>query len=364
MSEGGQYGPKKSIKNWAEYNEGLKKRYDISVYLADAGVFEKPEPTGEGGRPKEYSDGYIELGLTLKAIYRMPYRGLEGFLRGLLRLNGLEDRAVPDFTTFCHRAKELKIAFRLAALEGQKINLLVDSTGLKIFGEGEWKMKMHGKTKRRTWRKRHLGVDEETQQIVVAVLRRNGVGDQEHLPDILDNVPEGINLSRVTADGIYDTWGGYDAANDHGAERLTPSSLRTRPGAPTIRAPRPSGKARSLAATNGRNQAATTDDLWPRPPCTATKPASEKRCFQESSKGKKPKQESRSKPLTFSATPPPQPTPNPSPPNKIQANSRKFRSGTQKLGVIQQGRSALKITYSCHNPWLVFSMSTHVFITK
>ena len=235
MSEGRQYGPKKSIRNWAEYSEGQKKRYDISVYLADERVFGKPEHTGAGGRPKEYSDGYIELGLTLKAIYRMPYRGLEGFLRGILSLNGLHDVRVPDFTTFCNRAKELEIAFRLAALEGKKINLLVDSTGLKIYGEGEWKMKVHGKTKRRTWRKLHLGVDEATQQIVVADLTLNSVGDQEHLPEILDGVPEEVHLGRVTADGIYDTWGCYDAANDYGAAMLTP---------PRKNAVEPSGKSR------------------------------------------------------------------------------------------------------------------------
>jgi IS5 family transposase len=222
MSEGRQFEPKKSIKNWAVYNEGLKKRYDISVYVDDENVFDKPLPTGERGKPKEYSDGYIELGLTLKAIYRMPYRGLEGFVRGLLKLNGLHDKPVPDFTTFCNRAKELKIAFRLAALEGKRINLLVDSTGLKIFGEGEWKMRTHGKSKRRTWRKLHLGVDEATQQIPVVDLTRNNVGDQEHLPVILDKVPDGIDLGKVTADGIYDTWGCYDAANDHGAEMIVP----------------------------------------------------------------------------------------------------------------------------------------------
>jgi len=255
MSEGRQYEPKKSIKNWAAYNEGLKKRYDISVYFADESVFEKPAPTGEGGRPKEYSDGYIELGLTLKAIYRMPYRGLEGFVRGVLRLNGLENKAVPDFTTFCNRAKELKIAFRLAALEGKKINLLVDTTGLKIYGEGEWKMKVHGTTKRRTWRKLHLGVDEETQQIVVADLTLNSVGDQEHLPEILDGVPEEIDLGRVTADGIYDTWGCYDAASDHGAAMLTPPRKNAvEPPDKTGRSDHPRGQAIRDCERLGRDE--------------------------------------------------------------------------------------------------------------
>lgn len=222
MSEGRQFAPKKSIANWAEYNEGLKTRYDISVYFDDESVFDKPVLTGKNGRPHEYSDGYIELGLTLKSVYRMPYRGLEGFLRGILKLNGLQNKPVPDFTTFCNRAKTLEIERRLEALRGQKINILVDSTGLKIFGEGEWKMRTHGKSKRRTWRKLHLGVDEATQQIVASDLTKNDVGDQEHLPDILDDVPEDIDITRVTADGIYDTWGCYAAANDHGAKIVVP----------------------------------------------------------------------------------------------------------------------------------------------
>lgn len=222
MSEGRQYGPKKSIENWPVYNEGLKKRYDISLYVADVSVFDKPIASGEAGRPQTYSNGYMELALMLKAIYRLPYRGLEGFVRGVLKLNGLEDKPVPNYTTFCNRAKELKITFRLAALEGQKINILVDSTGLKIYGEGEWRMKVHGKTKRRTWRKLHLGVDEATQMIVANDLTLNNVGDQEHLPEILNKVPEKVAIGRVTADGIYDTWGCYEAANDHGATMVVP----------------------------------------------------------------------------------------------------------------------------------------------
>ena len=83
-------------------------------------------------------------------------------------------------------------------------------------------MRVHGKSKRRTWRKLHLGVDEATQQIVAEDLTKNDVGDQEHLPEILDGVPDDIDIVRVTADGIYDTWGCYAAANDHGAEMVVP----------------------------------------------------------------------------------------------------------------------------------------------
>ncbi len=222
MSEGKQYGPKKSIRNWNAYNNGLKDRYDISLYFEDESIFDEPPPKGERGGQQTYSDGYIELGLTLKAAYRLPYRGLEGFIRGLLKMADLNDKPVPHYSTFCDRAKTIEIERRLTELKGQKIHVLVDSTGLKIYGEGEWKIKMHGKTKRRTWRKLHLGIDEATQLIVIDDLTHNNVGDQEHLPKLLNAVPDDINISRVTADGIYDTWGCYDAANDHGAELVTP----------------------------------------------------------------------------------------------------------------------------------------------
>lgn len=222
MSEGKRYGAEKSIRNWPAYNAGLQKRYNIAIYFEDESVFDAPEPRGEAGRPKTYGDGYIELGLMLKAVYRLSYRGLRGFLTGVFKLNGMKDTRVPDYSTFCDRAQDMKPELQLAAFKGKKIIVLVDSTGLKIYGEGEWKAKMHGVTKRRTWKKLHLGVDEATQQIVVADLTLNSRGDQEHLPEILDKVPEGIGIERIIADGIYDTWDCYEAAKDHGAELVTP----------------------------------------------------------------------------------------------------------------------------------------------
>lgn len=221
MSEGRQFEPKKSIKNWREYNEGLKRRYDITVHLADEAVVRKPEPTGKRGRPQEYSNGLIELGLTLKAIYRLPYRGLEGFMRGLFKMGRCDDRPVPDYTTFCLRAALLEIVLRVTA-RGEPLHLLVDSTGLKIYGEGEWKVRTHGKTKRRTWRKLHLMIDEASGQVVVADLTENSTGDQEHLPELLNKLPKDVRVRRVTGDGIYDTWGCYDAAATQGAALVTP----------------------------------------------------------------------------------------------------------------------------------------------
>jgi hypothetical protein len=222
MSEGRTFTGKKSIKNWPEYNAGLVRRYDLTVHLSDETVVKKPEPTGKRGRPVEYTDGLIELGLTLKAIYRLPYRGLEGFMLGLFKLGNCVDRSVPDYTTFCVRAPELEIAIRAAVASGEPLHLLVDSTGVKIYGEGEWKMRTHGKSKKRTWRKLHLIIDEATQQIVVADLTKNDVGDQEHLPALLKKLPATTNVKEITGDGIYDTWGCYNAAAEYGADFTTP----------------------------------------------------------------------------------------------------------------------------------------------
>jgi hypothetical protein len=162
------------------------------------------------------------MGLTLKALYRLPYRGLEGFMRGLFKLGNCQNRPVPDYTTFCVRAEAIDISIKTALQSGEPLHLLVDSTGLKIYGEGEWKVRMHGVGKRRTWRKLHLVIDAKTQQIIAADLTENSTGDQEHLPELLNRVPTSTRIGRVTADGIYDSWGCYDAATAHGADLCTP----------------------------------------------------------------------------------------------------------------------------------------------
>src|SRR5277367_2820602 len=119
MSEGRRFIPKKSIKNWREYNAGLVRRYDITFYVEDETIFAKPQPCGQRGRPREYSDGAIELGLTIKAIYRLPYRGLEGFVYGLFKLNRCQNKPVPDYTTYCLRAKDIDIKIKTALRSGE-----------------------------------------------------------------------------------------------------------------------------------------------------------------------------------------------------------------------------------------------------
>jgi hypothetical protein len=221
MSEGRRFAPRKSIKNWAAYNEGLKRRYDLTIYIEDESIFDPPEATGQRGRPVQYSNGLIEVGLTMKAVFRVPYRGVEGLLRSVLKLGDMADKPLPDYTTFCLRAADIEVKIKTAMRSGEPLHLLIDSTGLKIYGEGEWKVRTHGASKRRTWRKLHLAISQE-QEVIVADLTENSVGDQEHLPELLNKVLKDMPITRVTADGIYDTWGCYDAATGHGASLCTP----------------------------------------------------------------------------------------------------------------------------------------------
>jgi IS5 family transposase len=221
MSKGTGFRRRKSIKNWREYNAGLCARYDLTVWV-DTAVLEKPERTpGQRGRSREYSDALIELGATLKALYRLPYRGTQGMMRGIFNLLGREGIRLPDYTTLQKRSRELEVTLPLRERK-DPMHLVVDTTGLKVFGEGEWKVRQHGWSKRRTWRKLHLGVDERTQEIVVADLTENSVGDQEHLPHLLEALPKDLKLSQVSADGIYDTHGCYDAARARGTKLVTP----------------------------------------------------------------------------------------------------------------------------------------------
>jgi hypothetical protein len=153
---------------------------------------------------------------SLRALFHLPLRGCEGVLEGMLGLLGL---AVPDYTTLCRRGKTLVVTLpRLK--RGDHLWMAVDASGLKVSGEGEWKVRMHGAGKRRTWRKLHIGVDAETGQIVAGVLTTADVHDSEVLTDLLERT-EG-HVETVGGDGAYDTRDNYEAISNRGAKALIP----------------------------------------------------------------------------------------------------------------------------------------------
>ena len=150
--------PTYKTRNWPAYNEALKRRGSLTIWF-DPAMTWKAAPTGKRGRQADYSDAAIQTCLTMKVLFGMALRQTTGFVESLLRLIGL-DWAVPDFSTLSRRQKTLKVNIPYRGSAGP-LHLLVDSTGIKVEGEGEWNARKHGGTKRRVWRKIHIGIDEK-----------------------------------------------------------------------------------------------------------------------------------------------------------------------------------------------------------
>jgi hypothetical protein len=144
-----------------------------------------------------YAEAAISCVLTLRAVYQLALRATEGLARSVFALLEVA-LPVPSYSTLSRRAADLSVA--LGALpRSTPLHLVIDASGFKVYGEGEWKVRQHGGSKRRTWRKVHLGVDEATGEIVAAVASEAGVSDDKVLPDLLAQVSGEIH--QVSADG-------------------------------------------------------------------------------------------------------------------------------------------------------------------
>ena len=151
----------------------------------------------------------MQTSLTMKMLFGKALRQTTGFVESLLHLIGL-DWAVPDFSTLSRRQKTLKVNIPYRGSQGT-LHLLMDSTGIKVEGEGEWNSRKHGSTKRRVWRKIHIGIDEQTLEIRAAELTTSDVGDASVMPELLDQIPPDQETASVTADGALDTRKCHDA---------------------------------------------------------------------------------------------------------------------------------------------------------
>ena len=199
------------VRNWAEYDRSLTKRGDVTVWFDDDAVAAwTPPKNGRRGAQPLYSNLAIVTALTLRAVFHLPLRQTEGFLNSILRLMGL-DIAAPDHTTLSRRNRDVDVP-RLVRTHDGPIHLIVDSTGLKILGDGEWHRHKHKATSRRRWRKLHIGVDADG-FIVASVLTESSVGDAAQVPELLDQVDEEIEC--FIGDGAYDTGGVYAAIAEH-----------------------------------------------------------------------------------------------------------------------------------------------------
>ena len=163
------------VTNWSEYDAALRQRGSLTVWFTEEAIAAwRAEPrTTRGGQP-HYSALAITTALTLRAVFRLALRQTEGLIGSVIRLLGL-DLAIPDHSTLSRRAETPAVAGPPSSAE--PVHLLVDSTGLKLSGAGEWLVEKHGTSRRRSWRKLHIGVDADTGRIVAAALTTNDVDD-------------------------------------------------------------------------------------------------------------------------------------------------------------------------------------------
>src|SRR5271155_4483499 len=203
------------VTNWPEYDAALVRRGSLTVWFTEEAVAAWHAPASrERGGQRLYSAIAIETGLALCLVFHQPLRQTEGLLRSIADVLGL-DIAIPDHTTLSRRGGGLTILLKRLD-RAEPLPLLVDSTGLKIYGEGEWLDQKHGVRSRRRWRKLHLGVDAVTHEIVASELTPDDVGDIAEIPMLLYQID--AEVASMTADGAYDGEAVYDAVAERHPE--------------------------------------------------------------------------------------------------------------------------------------------------
>lgn len=212
------------VRNWKSYNRALINRGNLTLWVSEDAVaswYAARDKQGRG-RPFTYSDACIELALTLRTLFQFPLRATQGFLEGLMTLMKL-DLKVPCYSQLSRRTSELQIKLSRQLKPG-KLDLVIDSTGLKVYGEGEWKMRTHGKQKRRTWRKYHVAVDPDTHEVVAMELTQANVHDSLAVPALMEGQKD---LGKVYGDGAYPTAKSLDAIAKAGGYAVIPPRTGT-----------------------------------------------------------------------------------------------------------------------------------------
>lgn len=255
------------VRNWSDYDRALVQRGSLTVWFDEAYVREHwiPAGTGKRGAPWVYSDLAIQLLLVLKAVFHLPYRALEGLARSLMQLLGL-DLPVPDHTHLSRRARTLQVTIPRRARE-EPLHVVVDSTGLKIFGEGEWKVRQHGVGKCRTWRKVHLAVDAQGKDVIGVEVTTVEWTDAEVFDGLIEQI-EGP-IAQIDADGATIPARFTRRVRSGGRRSWSlPERMRCR-GKPSIRGPKPWRRLPSRAWRGGKRPRAIIAAASPKMPCIA-----------------------------------------------------------------------------------------------
>lgn len=210
----------KGGRDWPKYNNGLVNRGNITLFVSkdlakdwlvqyDKGVIRK-----RGGQAK-YTETAITSLLSLRFALKLPLRAIEGFVKSMISLLNL-DIEVPDYTTLSMKISKMHIKLPPVYKDNCGHIMSLDSTGLKIHGQGEWNRKKHSQRDRRQWVKMHLAVDNETMQILAVESTADDVHDCEVFGQLVDAVPDKID--KALGDGAYDTLAAYKKSTDSGIE--------------------------------------------------------------------------------------------------------------------------------------------------
>lgn len=216
------------VRNWRDYNRALVNRGSITFWFSEDCIkrWQNTERSGKRGRPEKYSAIAIECGLTLKALLNMTFRGTEGFIRSLSELMGL-NLAIPNYSLLCKRQRTLEVELPKPRIRREeKLTILVDSTGLKVYGEGEWKVRQHGTVKKRLWRKLHIALNENTQEIEGFKLTDLGMQDWEGFEKLVNEIDKELGI--VIGDGAYDRFPCYKLATTKKFDLIVPPQRNAR----------------------------------------------------------------------------------------------------------------------------------------
>lgn len=203
------------VRNWKEYNKALIQRGSITLWFNKKVIrnwYDSQSTNSSRGHPKIYSDMAIETCLILRTIFNLSLRAIQGFVTSLFQLLGITIK-IPSYTQLCRRQKNLNLILK-HNIRGP-IHMVVDGTGLKIFGEGEWKVRQHGYVNRRMWRKLHVGVDVKSQQIVTMKLTDNDVGENKKFEELLAQYQDGY--TTIGGDKGYDSYDCHEQVGKYNA---------------------------------------------------------------------------------------------------------------------------------------------------
>ncbi len=212
--------PRYKTTNWKQYNKALISRGSLTFWIDEEAIRQwKQSKQDKRGRPRQFSDLAITTTLTVKRIFSMSLSALQGFIDSVFSLANVHI-VCPHYSCISRRAKQVEVSFK-PKTRGAIQHLAIDATGLKVYGEREWKVKKHGTDgKRRVWRKLHLAVDTSTHEVVAAELSLSNVTDAEVLPNLLKQTRR--RIIEISGDGAYDTRDCHDAIRFKRAVPLIP----------------------------------------------------------------------------------------------------------------------------------------------